>query len=205
MQYPKHLLPHKDNKTIVFEDWLQSFFLLRHTPDQDLIDPDTGKLKFNYIVTQSDHLRDFSTNLLGTYLRADSKIVIRSSKERMLYFNGLWQENEVVEAPKFQEDFEINESRGCFFLCIGELEGQKVPISIADKYTGDAICKILHTPTRSNFWHFSIRWFTESGDAGSQKGAWVDRLFKTQVKTLIHQKALYEVPDCHQVEESYYT
>ncbi|MDO8366362.1 MAG: hypothetical protein Q7T20_06160 [Saprospiraceae bacterium] len=205
MQYPKHLIPDPNYKRIAFGDWLHNYYLVRNTPDRELLDAETGKLKITYIVPQSNHLRDFSTNLLGTFTLNDVGFFLKEvDKERKNYFNALWEEGDLVEPPIFLIDFDFNENLGCFFLFIGDLDGQQVPYQINNGPTLSATCRIIHTPTRCNFWHFSIRWMTEMGDLELQKGTWVERLLKTQVKTLIHQKARVDKPSYVPVDESYY-
>lgn len=206
MQYPQHLLPSPNYKHIAFGEWLKGCYLVRNTQDCNLVDEETGKLKINYIVPQSDHLRDLSTNLLGTFTLNDTRFFLKAAdRERQAYFNALWKEGESVEYPIFLQDFDFDEQRGCFFLLIGDLDGLQVPYQINNGPLKYATCRILHTPTRSNFWHFSVRWMTEIGDLGALKGSWIERLLKTQVKTLIHQKAILDIPSHAKINESYYT
>jgi hypothetical protein len=158
MKYPEHLLPQISFKRI---DWHIDFshsYLIRHTPSKQIYSEETGKIDFNLVKIQSDHLGDLSTNMLGVFDPNDNYICIKS--ENSEYFHDLWTEGTKVKAPNFQEDFNIDSQRGCFFLRIADIVGQIANYSNdnSDKIT--AKCKILHTPTNCNFWHFSIRWFS---------------------------------------------
>ena len=160
MPYPVHLLPKRHYRRIPFERWLENHYLLRHTKDKDLLDPETYLLKLDHIVVNTDHLRDFSINLTGVYRPEDRYWGI--TKERMDdYYGEIWQEGEEVIAPPDGE-VTFHEERGAFYLKIGDFAGKIVHAQ------GEApksfVCDVLHTPIRCNFWHFSLRWRDEGGE-----------------------------------------
>jgi RecA-family ATPase len=157
MNYPAKLLPQSDYKKIEWSNDLCPLFLLRYTPTQDLLD-DTDKLKEEYIAKQTDHLRDLSTNLLGEFSIEDNKIeVIEKGKD----FFCVWNEGEDASEPIYPVDFVINENRGCFYWNIGEVI--LLEFSHTDNIDNNDYqlnFKVLHTPVKCNFWHFSIRVFS---------------------------------------------
>ncbi|MGE0569419.1 MAG: hypothetical protein AB7O73_15880, partial [Bacteroidia bacterium] len=57
----------------------------------------------------------------------------------------------------YGSDFQINENRGYWFILISDINGKGIEC-IHNNQTIKAICCIEHTPTKCNFWHFSIRW-----------------------------------------------
>lgn len=158
MNYPEHLLPKINYKIIEWHNDLSHCYLIRHTPTRKIYTEDSKKISFELIKIQSDHLGDFSTNLLGVFEPNDN--LIRVKGENSDYFNSLWIEGNNVGEPLYNKNFDIDTERGNFFLKISDLDGK-----IAN-YTNDksdniiAKCKILHTPTNCNFWHFSLRWYS---------------------------------------------
>ena len=113
MNYPARLLPKSNYKKIQWTEDLLSMFLARHTPIKDLFMGDTGKINTDNLQIQSNHLKDFSTNLLGDFIHEDLKIEIQD-KEKKDYYYEAWEEGESARQPTFEEDFWINEDRGCF-------------------------------------------------------------------------------------------
>ena len=207
MQYPLRLLPQPDYKLIELAPWLKDYYLVRHTPDRDLDDPETGLLKIDYIVPEhgKSQMKDFSTNLLGAFTTDDCFWKIEG-ENKAYYLFELWSPGEVVTEPVWQKDFQRDESRGMFFLRIGDILDQEVPYNIGGKDNFTAICKVKHTPNRANFWHFSIRWFNLDGDIyPDQRGNWIDRMLKTAIRTVIREHAKFDAPEANPVLESYYT
>ncbi len=206
MEYPIHLIPQPTYCLIQPNDWFSNRVLIRVTTDKDVLDPDTGKIKLSCIVPQSDHLRDFSTNLLGTFTEGDTAWQITGTKEARKYFHGSWQPGEKVRLPLFPDEFTFTTDYGYFFIAIADLEGTVFQSKIGNEPDFEVVCRVIHTPTRCNFWHFSVRWFTDQGDISPQSGNWIGRLLKTQVKTLIQQKArLNPPPDLAPVPIEIYT
>ena len=207
MEYPTHLLPKANYKFIEWAAWLEDCYLVRHTPDTDLKDPDTEKLRLDYIVPQhgTSQMRDFSTNLLGTFTKEDCFWKIEGDRKSYYLFD-LWSTGEAVVAPVWGKDFQKDESRGMFFLKIGDIVEQVVPYQIGGKDDFTAVCKVKHTPNRSNFWHFSVRWFNQDGDIyPDQRGNWIDRMLKTAIKTIVMEHARLEIiEDAQPVLDIYY-
>lgn len=160
--YPERLLPkgnyrHIDNDSLASSP---SLVLVRHIEGKDVIMGDTGILSPSSIVIQSDHLRDLSNNLLGTFLVDDVKYGV--SKEYSKY-DDLWTPNDEIVCPKEGEYF-YDKTRRYYFIPIPELMR-------CDGIEKDATVwkfRLFHTPTRRNFWHVSIRLINEEGQEVSQ-------------------------------------
>ena len=195
MNYPARLLPQSNYKKIEWSDNLHPLFLLRHTPTQDLLD-DTNKLKEEYIAKQTDHLRDLSTNLLGEFSIEDNRIeIINTEKD----FFCEWHEGDDASEPVYNEDFVINESRGCFYWNIGD-------IILLKFFHADHInnCeyllnfKILHTPVKCNFWHFSIRVFSENQEVSALN-------VRDKLKKILWRKAKEQLRECATTKTPYFS
>jgi hypothetical protein len=207
MQYPQHLLPQSHYRLIEWAAWLEDNYLVRHTPDTNLIDTDTEMLRLDYIVPEhgTSQMKDFSTNLLGTFTKEDCLWKMEGDSKAYYLFE-LWSPGEVVKEPVWQQDFQRDESRGMFFLRIGDIIDQEVPYTIGGKDNFTAVCKVKHTPNRANFWHFSVRWFNQDGDIyPDQRGNWIDRMLKTAIRTVIREHAKLEAPEAQPVLKAYYT
>jgi hypothetical protein len=203
MNYPARLLPQSDYKKIEWSNDLCPLFLLRYTPSQDLLD-DVNKLKEEYIAKQTDHLRDLSTNLLGEFLIEDNKIEI-IEKEKDFFCE--WNEGDEASEPVYNIDFVINENRGCFYWNIGEIISLK--FSHTDHIGNNDYhlnFMVLHTPVKCNFWHFSIRVFSENQKeistltvrAGLKKTLW------RKAKEQLREYAIIETPEFGSLNSKHY-
>ena len=94
MNYPSRLLPQTNYKHIEINEKHQNCFLLRHTETQNITD-EFGKLRSDCLVAQTDHLRDYSTNLAPNFTLEDAKIHILKSAN-FEYFTHLWYEKTEV-------------------------------------------------------------------------------------------------------------
>ena len=70
---------------------------------------------------------------------------------------------------------------GWFFLKIDKINGLTIPFNrkgdITAKETATAI--VVHTPTNSNFWHFSIKWKDEKGYISTGSATWKNNIIAT--------------------------
>lgn len=160
--YPERLLPKSNYKLIDNESLAcsPSLMLVRHIEGKDVIMGDTGILSPSSIVIQSDHLRDLSNNLLGTFQVDDVKYGV--SKECGNY-DDLWNPNDEIHCPKEGEYF-YDETRRYYFIPISEL----MQCDGIEKDETVWKFRLFHTPTRRNFWHVSIRLINEEGLEVSQ-------------------------------------
>ncbi|MEZ4960434.1 MAG: hypothetical protein R2830_11505 [Saprospiraceae bacterium] len=192
MQYPHHLLPKQNYKIIPYEPWMNTYHLLRHTQNKELRDPETGLLKLDYIVLQTDHLRDLSTNLLGTFTPEDCFWSIKKEPFQD-YFGVLWEIGEEVKTPD-EADCDYLDHRGAFYLKIEDCAGNQVKSGGQDEIT--VICDVLHTPVRCNFWHFSLRWKDEHGEYFNDlKPKRIRNFFRSWVRKFIQDRAIFETPE----------
>lgn len=149
MQYPVHILPQPNFRRITNIQVLHNYHLIHFTETKDNRDSNDGKVKEDSIVRQTDNLRDFSNSLLGTF-EIDDIYLELTKGEFKNYFNSDWTEGTDLERiPNIHKDFVVNRERGFFFLSVSECNDYEVKYS--DGSNVNPICKILHTPTNSNF------------------------------------------------------
>ncbi len=192
IQYPERLLPEARFQVIRHDPRTIDGYLIRHTEHTDIQDPATGHLLPSCVAPQTDHLHDLSTSLLGIFMPADVEYQLTGGQKS--YFTGLWTPGEIVPPPVFEQDFVRRPERGFFVLRAADISGQVVPYNVGAQDNLTAVCQLIHTPVRANFWHFSIRWFNTEGDVLLQNGNWKRRLL-TACKALICQFARLEIPN----------
>lgn len=173
MTYPEILLPADNRKSIaveVLED--DDYYLVRYLDGGEyaqLIDPVTERVSPKKIY-QSDQSKDLSTFLAGHYEADHVKIVLVGEKSG--FFGGYCGPDQTFEAPIHPIDFIINHERGCWNLRIADVSGKHIKVFDRSKRNNTveykACCKIEHSPTRCNFWHFSIRWYIPDLDLSSE-------------------------------------
>lgn len=193
MPYPEHLLPQPNYRLIEWNDDLRSCFLLRSAPTKNVVDPETGKVRAKHVNDGSrEQLKDYSTNLLGVFTPEDAALRIEKT-ERKAYLTGHWKPGETVEPP-IAEDFSLQPEYGYFYYQIGEIQGYPQPFSIANLpgYVGQ--CYVLHTPTRSNFWHFSVRWKTQDQDVEDALNESERRNLLGLVRAFLIEQAILSLP-----------
>lgn len=203
MDYPDHLIPKPDYRIIKDTTAVSAHCLQRSTGDTAILNPETGKIKVEYIAFQKDHLRDLSTNLIGVFKTEDR--YWRVIGERKAQYIELWQERESVHPPA-EGDWEYNEQFGAIYFPIDELLNMTVSYTKGNAKEQKTVqCKVLHTPVRSNFWHCSIRWFNEDGDIIDQKGNWRKRMLSTARSMLVELGRLEPVVEEEVAETIYKT
>lgn len=202
MKYPIRLLPQPNFRKIQVPEIRDKYYLLRSTKDKDFIDPITGKIKIEYLVEDETiaHLRDFSTNLLGVFTIRDSQWHYKSSERKLLLLSE-WNEGEEGLCPNIPEDIELNTEKGCVFIPINEVHEREVPHRSLNFKRLE--CKVLHTPIKSNFWHFSIRWYFD----GLSKENWtkgIKNLMKTTGRSFLIEVIKFEEPNYIQISQNLY-
>ncbi|OYU67915.1 MAG: hypothetical protein CFE22_02570 [Cytophagaceae bacterium BCCC1] len=166
MIYPNELLPQSDYKLIDFEslDCLSDLIVLcRQTKDSNFIafDSDNSEIiKSEYISIETDHLRDFSTNLFGIFNENHFGIEWSKNAKTDGMFDN-WEENNEIVNPVFEEHFYINPKKSAFFLKLNDFQNKFIPNDQND----EILSKVIHTPCNCNFWHFSIRWLINGIDS----------------------------------------
>jgi len=157
MKYPVHILP-GENKKIINSD-ISNLLLCRHfnlIEGLEITNKVSGYIETKYLALPREQLADLSTNLLGVFTIDDCKI--RIIGDRKNYYNNYCLPNEQVDIPIYQTDFETDKNCLNWFVKIGDLIEQPVEYSNSPVNNFKASCKIIHTPTRWNYWHYSVTW-----------------------------------------------
>ncbi len=163
LTYPTRLLPIADLDMINFDNHHPDAILIRHTEQKGIWDSN-GELISEHIAAQTDHLRDYSTNLLSVFLLEDIQYKIRKASDNFEFFMALYdpKQKNSPRYPIYQQDFTIESERGYFLLRVSDLHQQKI------RYDGieenEFTCCILYTPINANIWHCSLRWFSKNAE-----------------------------------------
>jgi len=201
MIYPNRLLPQPNYKIITWHPALRKHFLIHFTTTKDLVDPITSKLKQSLVVYRTDHLRDYSNNLLGVFIVDDIYWSVQESNNKQ-YLLGEWNVGEGVIPPQVPTEYRKDGSRGYFFLRIDDCHEVVVPYQDATAIT--PVCVLLHTPINSNFWHFSLRWFCDGQDILE----WDEkrrRRILTAARSFIIERAFFQEPFFEELDANLYT
>ncbi len=190
MEYPDRLLPKPHYKFISWNDSLCNNYLIHYTEDKDIINPETGKLYIQHVVKQTDHLKNYSNSLLGIYIVDDIYWAIQDCPDKQ-YLIADWEINSKVRTPRIPEEYQRDESRGCFFLRIGDCNAETVEFE--DSTYANPVCHIVHTPTNANFWHVSVKWLFNGQDIESWSNG-IKRRMKTTAKAFIVERAFFIEP-----------
>ena len=175
MNYPEELLPFKYYKKITSN--LTGHYICRTTPNKNLIHPNTGLLRDEVLFGNSSHeCFDYSTNLIG-YFQTEHKYITLIGEEKR-YFREYWNFKENVKTPIFNKDFNYDKKRGLIYFLIDKIHKSiKIPYIKGTEQEAIATAIIKHTPTRSNFWHFSIRWLDKDNKVISRnKSMWKNKI-----------------------------
>lgn len=202
MDYPIKLLPKPNYKSI--ETGLEEKCILRHfvsNPALGIVD-DLGYLKDYVIASGGDkQLPDLSTSLYGIFTLED--IILNITNDSL---NDYCVPNFDSTLPVYDQDFNISVNRSFWSIMIENIHNQKVD------YDGDdfkATCYVKHTPTKSNFWHFSITWFINSENKfwNANDGAIsasVKKKLKKETRDFIKLFAKQEILSDSIIEEEHY-
>lgn len=178
MTYPAVLLPIKGYKKI--ETNLEDCYISRTVPSKDFIHPNTKCIRFEFLFSDSDlEAFDYSTNLLGHFTVDHCYIQLIGKRKK--YFRNYWNFVEEVELPIFNQDFIHDSDKGVIYLLVGSIHNSiKCPYSKDKNIEAFATSVIVHTPSRSNFWHFSIKWLDQEGNfINCNKAAWKNSIVST--------------------------
>lgn len=207
--YPERILPKPHFKLIEDIELIKRGILIHYTDSKDNRDSDK-LLKEDALARHENHIRDYSNNLLGVFETADIYIDVTVSESKE-YFISLWNIGQSVTTPIFKKDFVINSERGYFFLRISDFHNEVVNYEDLDDpdQSIKATCKVLHTPTNSNFWHFSLRWETKDGldiftlKEKQKKG--MQKRILSAAKSLIISKAIFNEPSYSELDVNIYS
>lgn len=124
-----------------------------------------GVYKSDVLCSNFQELFDYSTNLPGRFAIHHNFITLVG--ERKSLFRRYWIVGEEVERPIYKTDFKIEKGKGIFYLPIDRIHNNIIiPFSRLQNQpaTSTATAYVFHTPTNSNFWHFSIKWIDDQGN-----------------------------------------
>lgn len=200
MTYPNELLPKTFWKKIDCD--ISNNFLLRRTNFRDKStywDPETDTLITDSVCSPREQIQDLSCSLFGVYTH-DHIYLQLTETGKVKGLDEYCTPNFDADIPLFDEDFIVNENRGYWTINISKVNNLKVSYirnnKLDDVFT--AVGYVLHTPTKSNFWHFSIRWKVdgkEVEDMESKEKAKVARAISNTARVTIAQFAKINEPD----------
>lgn len=196
--YPMRLLPQQHYTKIGWDDSIAELYLVHFTTSKDLIDPTTRKLRASLVVKQTDHMRDYSNSLLGIFKVEDVYWAVQKCPSKD-YFLKEWTPGKEVICPSVPSEFKKDDSRGYFFLKVGNCHNETIEFGEDIK----PVCVFLHTPVNSNFWHISLRWYLGGKDSGDLQGS-KRRLVLSSAKSFVIEKAEFIVPDHSSIESRLY-
>lgn len=210
MEYPTEILPQTNRKLISCD--IHKHFLIRSTPTlADLVDETTGDIKQTTICSPTEQITDLSTSLLGVFTLFHNKIELtKESKEK---YGAYCLPDSEVEIPIYKTDFYLNENKGFWTILIENIFNKDVKYTFGDKpdVIFTAICSVIHTPARWNFWHFSLKWYL------SEHNCYLDQIQDEKLRKKISKRLSGESramiakfakivePDYHQLLEDCYT
>lgn len=201
MAYPAILLPQLSFKEIT--EGFEEGWLCRTFPDQDgWYDFPTPEWVF---FNKWEELYDYSTNYLGHFEVEHNFIALCGEKKR--YFQAYWNFTDEVLTPVIEEDFTEDRSKKTFFLPISLIHKKiKIPFNRPPKNAPDGLTAIVaHTPTNSNFWHFSIRWVDANGIIIKPSDSkWKEERIAT-MRALLAEMISWEIPDGTVLNEAVFT
>ncbi len=201
MDYPNRLLPVATHHKILFTSAHNGCWLVRHTSDDDIWD-EFGGLKDEAVTIQTDHLRDYSTNVLGEYQPNDVYFHILKVSPVHGVLMAEWNEGNAVDSPEWPQDFGYDDGRGYYFLNVGKFQGVEF-VAYSDSTGVKPVCKVLHTPINANFWHCSLRWFYDGIDTIEWEKKRRRRILET-AKSYIKEQAKRTEPIYEAVASSDY-
>ncbi len=201
MNYPEHILPKVHFKIMHWHDDLLCCALVRKVNVPDFYDYQNNEIKVDHIKLQRDHLRDFSTSLLGIFKEEDFQFEI--AKEVKDTYYKLWEEGKKVKRPK-SKDFGIVKPVFYFYLAINGLHGKIVKYIYENKTEFEGKCIVKHTPTNANYWHFSVRWLNSEGEDLNDEESRHSKQLLSSAKNFIKVSGKPEKPEYSVLSEYHY-
>jgi len=177
--YPQELLPQLIFKQITAD--LTGYFICRKVRNKSLLNEPLPEILPDEVLgieTPSDCF-DFSTNLPGVFKLNHNFLEITGDDKK--YFRTYWDYQSEVKTPVFEQDFFIDENIGWFFIQIDKINGLTIPFNRnAEKAVSEtATAIVVHTPTNSNFWHFSVKWKDANGYISTGTSKWKNNVIAT--------------------------
>lgn len=181
MIYPDELLPKKQYKYINTD--LKNHHLIRTVSTINCLD-ENGFVDIEHIAKPRERLANLSVNILSLFDYIHLPIVICGDRKSFLtsYCDDFSEDTNLV----FGEDFILQESNWFWILRVGDLQaGYQCEIKGTIYHFAP---KVIHCPTRCNFWHFEIRWsilnFSFSEQSATQQKKILDAMYSEARKTI---------------------
>ena len=161
MPYPPELIPRPNYRYLSEIDPVRDRHLLRWSvlPPEEFFDEVNGiPVSVKVIEKIRKNAMDLSTSLLGSFTPNHYRFRVlpaEESRRNYLVFD-LWPEGEQITDPIRDEEWTTNEVGTYYYLPIAELHEFEFPFrSGTEEFT--ARLTVKHTPSRTNFWHYSVR------------------------------------------------
>ncbi|MBC7388708.1 MAG: hypothetical protein H7329_05830 [Opitutaceae bacterium] len=209
MIYPNELLPRPAWKYIDCD--ISNYYLIRRTNSTDQStywDKETESLKTDAVCSPREQIQDLSCNLLGIYQYQHILLQITEAG-RGKDFENYCDPHFNATAPVYEEDFLLNQNRGFWMIAIAKIQNMEVTYTrnnnLDDIFT--AVGYVKHTPTKSNFWHFSLRWRVgdnEVEDLESKEKAKVSRAISNTARVTVAHFAQKEKPPLINIPDECY-
>lgn len=168
MDYPLILLPSSEKKLI--EQTISENYLIRFFEEFEgvpiTIEEKGGKLHHIYIFGERNEstrrITDLSTILFGIF--RSEHIKLQLTPEGVNEYKDYCEPDCIVKPPVFNEHFKIDEGIKYWAIKINDIAGKTIEYkNPTTNQVLKATCRVMHTPKKSNFWHYSIDWETEDG------------------------------------------
>ncbi|MBP6127407.1 hypothetical protein [Flavobacterium sp.] len=139
--------------------------MIRHfevvNPELPILDAN-GLIEDKYLFSPSDKLGDMSTSLLSIFTYVDISVALTKWGGKEF---GMYCDNDFSTLiPRYLDHFYFTNDRDFWCINIGMINDEPLTYLHTDGDIENTFhCKIIHTPAKWNFWHFSIRWLFNDG------------------------------------------
>ncbi len=205
MNYPVALLPNPAYKRLDCD--LRNHIVIRFTSTnntEEIWDSETNMINVKYICSPKEHVDDLSMSILGTYKL--SHVTIELTGEGKEKYGQYCEPDEKVEVPVFEVDFIANNNRHYWWIFIKAMNDREFDFKRADT-PHIARCHVVHTPTKWNFWHFSLRWSSDGVNIDTlqpNEKAKIVQKFSHSARAAIAALAKIDEPQSEAIPESCY-
>lgn len=209
-KYPKVLLPNSTYKLItknINGKHLIRFFI----PENGIpIMNEVGEISDKYICNPREQVFDLSTALLGTFKKTHYKYEI-TKEGKNIGLDNYCLPNASVERPNIPKHFKIVDNKLHWAIPIQKVMDFTVDFEQGkptEKYLVE--CRPCHTPTLSNFWHFSIRWSIDDNYVGDMiqnktlTAGWAKRFAGHYGRVFIKTHATLDIPASNKIPKEDY-
>lgn len=194
MSWPKKLLP-----TIFYRyiniDFLfnKNVVLIRQTPDKEIFEPDGEKIKLKYVCEPIKNMDDLSFNLYGE-VNEDS-IVLDIKKDFKKFYYDIWKVFQKSRRPT-ADHFERNNKKGWFYAPVKKLHNIDLPNNDdREAFSFKLSCRVIHLPTRCNFWHAQLEWRDANGKVITRSDKEWIRTVQTATRVMVRSAAIATLND----------